>query len=1526
MNRNSFFAGLAAALFFAAPVQAAEIQNVAVTAVSSQFASVANSTPELCLATNVVGNAGLYGDIHTYIRGGDMWLTASNLANASGTNAYITFDLGAVHTLDAMKVWNYNGHASSSPTSALATNLGVQLANISYSTDGLAFTTNLTGQVFNPAPGNFSAFAQSIPLGGISARYVRIDVLTNWATANSQVGLSKVRFIDDSVAPTVTAATENYGSNQVTITFSEAIDPQTATNPANYAVQSGANTAVILNAALGEFNNQIVLQTTLLTNQTYSLTAAGIYDEALTAPIANTNLLIQSELVLWLRADTGTVLNENGSVTNWLDQSGYGHNALTTIVNQYSTPPTLAPSTLNGLPVVNFSGNQLLAVPNDANLAINGDMTLCLVLNRTVSGVVDPISKTGGQGLPYTGTPLHGYTNNLPGPFDMQLASSTGKPVLVWGNSAGGAPTTFSSSGGLSVGQYYIVTMVVKGATNISSYLNGSFNGATILPYAAVDAGNPLMLGVRSDSGNASDAGAQFTGNLAEAMLIRGAITPGDLTAMNNYLGAKYNIPVVSLAITEEPQNATAQMGKKATFWIGAAGVPPLTYQWKTNNVNITGATSAIYTTPALTAAYNGLNYSVTITSPVGSTNSTAATLTVVNDTTSPTIFSAAKTAGLTNIVVTFSEAVASDTALNPANYSLNNGITVVSAAYGSSASNSVVLTVATLDPNAGYYLNVQNIQDLFGNAMTGASVPVLPAGLSLYLRGDSGVGLDDNGLVDQWLDQTTNANNTVQYTGGPTARPTTGGTINGVAALNFNSNSSNYLQAATSPTLALTGDMSLYAVANIADYTAPREILGKTSVAQPAPFDYYAANATTLRFYRGNGSVNALAVATQAPSAGIPHVLSVTMAGTNASQYLDGNANGSSALSTTIGDGGTPLYVGSRNDLSQFMNGTMAEVMLFNGALSAADRTNVDNYLGVKYFTFAINQPPQNVTTNEGSAVTFSVAASQGSAHLAYQWQENSTNLPGATSAAYTTPPLAPNDNGDTFAVVIMVPGVSTNVSSPATVTVNNVPPTILSAGEPIWSQTNIVVTFSEAVDPASATALANYSLNNGATILSAAIGDVPNKVVLTTTTQVSGTVYTLDVQNVGDLYGNILSPASPSVGIYPAATALWIKADSGVTTDVNGVSQWNDLSGNGNNLSQSFGPPYEPQLVPNAINGLPVIRFAATNQTYMVANSSPSLAINGDMAVFAVMNFATLTGNTNGMIVSKAAGSLPAPYDYYVRPGQVQFYRGNGTTYGLMNSTGAPTVGIPQLLDVVMQGTAVTQRLNGRANGAGTISAAIGDTGEPLSIGMRDDGADFLTGDMAELIVIGSGVSSNDVAALENYLATKYNFPVGLQSRPVITLQPVAVTNVIQDTTLAIPAAGAGNPAVSFQWYDTNNVALPGQTNATLVISNILVSDSYYLTVSNIFGSINSSVAAVNVVTVNTSPTNLTVSVTGNQLTLSWPADHTGWTLQAQTNGLGVGLTTNWFEVSGSASANSVVIPVDPTNGSVFYRLVYP
>jgi hypothetical protein len=122
-------------------------------------------------------------------------------------------------------------------------------------------------------------------------------------------------------------------------------------------------------------------------------------------------------------------------------------------------------------------------------------------------------------------------------------------------------------------------------------------------------------------------------------------------------------------------------------------------------------------------------------------------------------------------------------------------------------------------------------------------------------------------------------------------------------------------------------------------------------------------------------------------------------------------------------------------------------------------------------------------------------------------------------------------------------------------------------------------------------------------------------------------------------------------------------------------------------------------------------------------------------------------------------------------------------------------------------------------------------------------------------------------------------------------------------------------GNDYVSGDLYAGGQVvSLPNSGYGAMIFSSDTTIDAGFL------------VALTAVSPINTTPPTITRVVSGNNLTLSWPLDHTGWRLQAQTNAVNVGLRSNWGEVAGSTSVNQMTIPMNPANGSVFFRLVYP
>jgi len=75
-----------------------------------------------------------------------------------------------------------------------------------------------------------------------------------------------------------------------------------------------------------------------------------------------------------------------------------------------------------------------------------------------------------------------------------------------------------------------------------------------------------------------------------------------------------------------------------------------------------------------------------------------------------------------------------------------------------------------------------------------------------------------------------------------------------------------------------------------------------------------------------------------------------------------------------------------------------------------------------------------------------------------------------------------------------------------------------------------------------------------------------------------------------------------------------------------------------------------------------------------------------------------------------------------------------------------------------------------------------------------------------------------------------------------------------------------------------------------------------------------------------VSAAPPLITLSSDTNGLLFSWPQDHTGWRLQSQTDSVANGLGTNWGDAPGSTETNQVSVPINPTDDSVFFRLVYP
>jgi hypothetical protein len=88
-----------------------------------------------------------------------------------------------------------------------------------------------------------------------------------------------------------------------------------------------------------------------------------------------------------------------------------------------------------------------------------------------------------------------------------------------------------------------------------------------------------------------------------------------------------------------------------------------------------------------------------------------------------------------------------------------------------------------------------------------------------------------------------------------------------------------------------------------------------------------------------------------------------------------------------------------------------------------------------------SIQNQPQNQSQTTGNTVTFTVTPA-GSAPFLYFWYHNGSQISGATSQSYTTPPLTISNNGDTYYCIV------TNCSSNSQAVSNQALLTVTSAG----------------------------------------------------------------------------------------------------------------------------------------------------------------------------------------------------------------------------------------------------------------------------------------------------------------------------------------------------------------------------------------------------------------------------------------------------------------------------------------------
>jgi hypothetical protein len=591
-----------------------------------------------------------------------------------------------------------------------------------------------------------------------------------------------------------------------------------------------------------------------------------------------------------------------------------------------------------------------------------------------------------------------------------------------WLNLGGNTPavtiTTQPSSQTVNIGQNATFSVV---ANNVLSY-QWTFGGANIS--GATASTYTINNAQPGNAGNYNVVVGNNAGTLASAnatLTVTGATPP---------------------SITTQPASQTVNQGQSATFSVVDSGTAPLSYQWRFNGANLSGATASSYTVNNAQAGNAG-SYSVVVANVAGNVTSANATLTVIL----PPVISqqpASQLAAVSNSV-TFTVGLSQGT--SPAYQWRYNGtpiagatqssLTVIGLTWNSGGSYSVVVTnvagsvtsanavltmeqavfswtdgfegyaVGVLDknqsggpntgasnpwwgpapPNISVFTNQSGVTPHSGSKMIGATAgyQFCQEYLNLPYRMDAGQTYYGNLMLDWWF-----------YDPKGT----------GVGATNYG----DYFALAQYAPVSLTNDFFT------TSFTAwnQRMSLGAYVGTGQNVGVYQARIVGATGGFNANGWFN-----TATPrSVGWHHARVV----------LGIPTGNSAAVQMFIDNMSTPTFSYANSGLNVGFN--LIEINASFGGI------NTGGYFDDLTFRAAndpwIAQQPSSLTVAAGQNATFATVA----VGTSYQWQFNSSNISGATASSYTVTNAQSGNAGTYTCVVTGANGTVT--TSPATLTVH--------------------------------------------------------------------------------------------------------------------------------------------------------------------------------------------------------------------------------------------------------------------------------------------------------------------------------------------------------------------------------------------------------------------------------------------------------------------------------------------------------
>ena len=334
-----------------------------------------------------------------------------------------------------------------------------------------------------------------------------------------------------------------------------------------------------------------------------------------------------------------------GSATLSFQWKKYGSNIPGATSSSYTTPAT-SPADSGAVFTVVVSNSAGTAISTHATLTVTANAVPPTVTTQPQNLSVLPgasasfwVSATGTSPLTYqwkkNGTDIPGATTSSYSTPPASNADNGAAFSVKVSNSAG---TVTSGEASLIVTAAAVAPAITTQPENqsVTAGQSASFSvsASGTFPFSYQWKKNGIDILGATASTYTTPATALGDTNTVYSVVVTNSA--GSVTS--NAASLAVTAAAVAPAITTQPAAQTVTEGQTATFSVTATGTAFLGYQWKKDGVDISGATSSTYTTPATSSADSNAVFSVVVTNSVSTVTSSSARLTVAAAALAPVI------------------------------------------------------------------------------------------------------------------------------------------------------------------------------------------------------------------------------------------------------------------------------------------------------------------------------------------------------------------------------------------------------------------------------------------------------------------------------------------------------------------------------------------------------------------------------------------------------------------------------------------------------------------------------------------------------------------------------------------------------------------------------------------------------------------------------------------------------------------------------------------------------------------------